>query len=105
MKRLAPNLCTQSDREGWPSHKLLEALLEHALAERKTEASIAIAPRLARAQSRGFQLPLRRHDQRFEGAVTALAEGHEWLDRVANVLLFGPPGVGERPCSDLPQSV
>ena len=25
----------------------------------------------------------------------ALAEGHEWLDRGANVLLFGPPGVGE----------
>ena len=25
----------------------------------------------------------------------ALAEGHEWLDRGANVLLFGPPGVGK----------
>lgn len=24
-----------------------------------------------------------------------LAEGHEWLDRGANVLLFGPPGVGK----------
>jgi DNA replication protein DnaC len=27
--------------------------------------------------------------------VIALAEGHEWLDRGANVLLFGPPGVGK----------
>jgi DNA replication protein DnaC len=27
--------------------------------------------------------------------VTALADGHEWLDRGANVLLFGPPGVGK----------
>src|SRR5690606_2520579 len=27
--------------------------------------------------------------------VMALAEGHEWLDRGANVLLFGPPGVGK----------
>lgn len=26
---------------------------------------------------------------------TALAEGHEWLDRGANVLLFGPPSVGK----------
>jgi DNA replication protein DnaC len=25
----------------------------------------------------------------------ALAEGHEWLDRGANILLFGPPGVGK----------
>ena len=25
----------------------------------------------------------------------ALAEGQEWLDRGANVLLFGPPGVGK----------
>lgn len=27
--------------------------------------------------------------------VMALAEGHEWLDRGANILLFGPPGVGK----------
>ncbi len=27
--------------------------------------------------------------------VMALAEGHEWLERGANVLLFGPPGVGK----------
>ena len=29
--------------------------------------------------------------------VTALAEGSEWLDRGANVLLFGPPGGGKSP--------
>ena len=27
--------------------------------------------------------------------VTSLAEGHEWLNRGANILLFGPPGVGK----------
>ena len=27
--------------------------------------------------------------------VMALAQGHEWLQRGANVLLFGPPGVGK----------
>ena len=33
IKRLAGDLCTQSDREGWPGQRLLEALLEHELAE------------------------------------------------------------------------
>lgn len=30
-----------------------------------------------------------------QAQVTALADGHEWLERRANVLLFGPPGVGK----------
>ena len=36
IKRLASDLCAQSDREGWPGQRLLEALLEHELAERET---------------------------------------------------------------------
>ena len=36
IKRLAEDLCAQSDREGWRAHRLLEALLEHELAERET---------------------------------------------------------------------
>ncbi len=28
IKRLAGDLCAQSDAEGWPAHRLLEALLE-----------------------------------------------------------------------------
>ena len=35
MKRLAADLCAQSDREGWPAHRLLEALLEHEMNERE----------------------------------------------------------------------
>ena len=31
IKRLAGDLCTQSDTEGWPAHRLLEALLEHQI--------------------------------------------------------------------------
>ena len=27
IKRLAGDLCAQSDREGWPGHRLLKALL------------------------------------------------------------------------------
>lgn len=96
MKRLATSLCTQSDREGWPAHRLLEALLEHELAERETR-------RIDRHRAEACLSPGKRLSS-FDFAavpsvskaqVMALADGHEWLDRGANVLLFGPPGVGK----------
>jgi len=96
IKRLASDLCAQSDREGWPGHRLLEALLEHELAERE-------ARRIDRHRAESDLSPDKRISS-FDFAavpsvskaqVTALAEGVEWLDRGANVLLFGPPGVGK----------
>ena len=35
IKRLALDLCAQSDREGWPGNRLLEALFEHEINERE----------------------------------------------------------------------
>ena len=35
VKRLALDLCVQSDREGWPGNRLLEALFEHEINERE----------------------------------------------------------------------
>ena len=96
IKRLAEDLCAQSDREGWRAHRLLEALLEHELNERETR-------RLDRHRAESGLSPDKRLSS-FDFAavpsvskahVTALAEGTEWLDRGANVLLFGPPGVGK----------
>ena len=96
IKRLASDLCAQSDREGWPGHRLLEALLEHELAEREIR-------RIDRHRAESDLSPDKRLSS-FDFAavpsvskaqVTALAEGVEWLDRGANVLLFGPPGVGK----------
>lgn len=96
IKRLVTDLCTQSDREGWPGHRLLESLLEHEIAERE-------ARRTERHRAESGLSP----DKRLSGfdfnavpcvskaQVMALAEGTEWLDRGANVLLFGPPGVGK----------
>lgn len=96
VRRLAAQVCAQSDREGWPAHRLLEALLEHELAEREQR-------RLERHRAESGLSP----DKRLSGfdfaavpsvskaQVMALAEGHEWLERGANVLLFGPPGVGK----------
>jgi DNA replication protein DnaC len=96
IKRLAPDLCAQSDREGWQGHRLLESLLEHEMSERE-------ARRIDRHRAESGLSPDKRLSS-FDFAavpsvskaqVTALAEGTEWLGRGANVLLFGPPGVGK----------
>jgi len=96
MKRLAADLCAQSDREGWPAHRLLEALLEHEMNEREVR-------RIDRHRVESDLSPDKRLSSFDFSAVpsvskaqvTALGESHEWLDRGANVLLFGPPGVGK----------
>jgi DNA replication protein DnaC len=96
IKRLSEPLCEQCDREGWPARRLLEALFEHEMAERETR-------RIDRHRAESSLGPDKRLSS-FDFAsvpsvskaqVMALAEGHEWLDRGANVLLFGPPGVGK----------
>ena len=96
IKRLAGDLCVQSDTEGWPAHRLLEALLEHEINERE-------ARRIGRHRNESGLSP----DKRLSGfdfsavpsvskaQVMVLAEGTEWIDRGANVLLFGPLGVGK----------
>ncbi len=96
IKRLAGDLCAQSDLKGWPGQRLLEALLEYELAERETrridrhrvESSLSLDERLS-------SFDFAAVPSVSKAQVMALAEGHEWLDRGANVLLFGPPGVGK----------
>lgn len=92
VRRLAGELCAQSDREGWTAQRLLEALLEHEMSERETR-------RIERHRAESELSPDKRLSS-FDftavpsvskAQVTALAEGHEWLDRGATVLLFGPP--------------
>lgn len=96
IKRLAGDLCAQSDIEGWPAHRLLEALLEHEINERE-------ARRIDRHRNESGLSPGKRLSS-FDFSVVpsvskaqvmALTEGTEWIDRGANVLLFGPPGVGK----------
>ena len=96
IKRLAGDLCAQSDLEGWPAHRLLEALLEHEINERERR-------RMDRHRHESGLGPDKRLSS-FDftavpsvskAQVMALSEGTEWLERGANVLLFGPPGVGK----------
>lgn len=96
IKRLAGDLCAQSDTEGWPAHRLLEALLEHEINERearridrhRNESGLSLAKRLS-------SFDFSAVPSVSKAQVMALTEGTEWIDRGANVLLFGPPGVGK----------
>jgi DNA replication protein DnaC len=96
IKRVAADLCQQSDKEGWPGQRLLEALVEHELAERETrridryraEANLGPDKRLSNFDFSAVPSVSKAQ-------VMALSEGLEWLDRGANLLLFGPPGVGK----------
>ena len=92
IKQLAGELCAQSDREGWPGQRLLE----HEMAQREVR-------RIARHRQ-DSALPPDKLLSSFDFAavpsvskaqIGSLAEGDGWLGKGANLLLFGPPGVGK----------
>jgi DNA replication protein DnaC len=94
--RLWPEFTERADREGWPAARLLAALAELELAER---ARRRVERHLAEAH-----LPPGKTFESFDFAAVpmlskahllALAAGDEWLDRGANLLVFGPPGSGK----------
>ena len=83
----------RADREGWPATRLLATLAELELAERSQR---RIQRHLAEAR-----LPPGKTLDSFEfnavpmvnkAQITALAAGDGWLEKGANILLFGPSG-------------
>jgi DNA replication protein DnaC len=94
--RLWQPLAERSDKESWPAGRFLGALLEHELAERakrrierhRTESQLDPSKTLASFEFAEVPTISKAH-------VMALAAGGAWLDRGANVLVFGPPGVGK----------
>ena len=78
------DLCAQSDREGWPGHRLLEALFEHEINEREVR-------RIERHRNESALTPDKRLSSFDFSAVPsvskaqvmALAAGTEWPDRGA----------------------
>jgi DNA replication protein DnaC len=95
-KHLWESFTERSDKEGWPGARLLMALAEHEIAERDRR-------RIERHLGEAKLLPdktLQNYD--FEAVpmiskaqVSALCAGDGWLDKGANLLLFGPPGGGK----------
>ena len=96
IKSMWPTLAVQSDKEGWPAARLLAALAEHEIAERSRR---RIERHLADAR-----LPVGKTFDSFDfnavpvvskAQIMALAAGDSWIEQGANLLLFGPPGVGK----------
>ncbi len=96
IKHLWPQFAERSDKEGWTAARLLMALAEHEIAERDRR-------RIERHLGEAKLLPgktLENYD--FEAVpmiskaqVSALCAGDGWLEKGANLLLFGPPGGGK----------
>lgn len=85
-----------ANREGWPAERFLSTMLEMEMAEREIR-------RIERHRAES-QLPTGKLCSNFDFAavpsvskalVMAMIEGDAWLDQGANLLVFGPPGVGK----------
>jgi DNA replication protein DnaC len=95
-KVIWPQFAQQADKEGWPAARFLAALAEHELAERDRR-------RIERHLAEGRLLPGKTLDTfAFDAVpmvskaqVMALVAGDTWLEKGANLLLFGPPGAGK----------
>lgn len=90
------NVAQTANREGWPAERFLSTVLEMEIAEREIR-------RIERHRSES-QLPAGKLCSNFDFAavpsvskalVMALTESDAWLDQGANLLVFGPPGVGK----------
>lgn len=91
-----PDVAARADKEGWPAARFLAALTEHEIAER---ASRRIQRHLGEAR-----LPPGKTLESFDfnavpmvgkAQIMALAAGDSWIDKGANILMFGPAGVGK----------
>jgi DNA replication protein DnaC len=95
-KMIWPQFAERADNEGWPAARFLAALAEHELAERDRR-------RIERHLVEARLLPGKTLDT-FEfdavpmiskAQVMAIVAGDSWLEKGANLLLFGPPGAGK----------
>jgi DNA replication protein DnaC len=94
IKQMWATLAEQSNKEGWPAARFLAALAEHEIADRDRR-------RIHLAEAR---LPVGKTLDSFDcdavpmvskAQVMALTAGDNWLEKRANLLLFGPPDGGK----------
>ncbi|WP_448208733.1 IS21-like element helper ATPase IstB [Azospirillum sp. sgz302134] len=96
IKLIWPDFVARADKEGWPAARFLAALTEHEMAER--------ARRRIERHLDEARLPPGKTLETFEfdavpmvskAQVMALTAGDSWLEKGANLILFGPPGGGK----------
>ena len=96
VKMIWADFAARADKEGWPAARFLATLAEHEIAER---ARRRIARHLDDAR-----LPTAKTIDGFDfdavpmiskAQVMALAAGDAWLEKGANLILFGNPGGGK----------
>ena len=96
IKAIWPEFAARADKEGWPAARFLAALAEHEMAERASR-------RIQRHLDEARLPPGKTFDNVdftavpmvSKAQVMALAAGDSWLDKGANLLMFGPPGGGK----------
>ena len=104
IKLLWSRFADQADKEGWPAARFLAALSEHEIAERDrrrierhlVDARLPVGKTL---ESFGPSGNAKRYFDTVpmvsKAQVMALAAGDSWLEKGANLILFGPPGTGK----------
>jgi DNA replication protein DnaC len=96
IKQIWPDFAERADKEGWPGARLIAALAEHEIAERdrrriERHLSEARLPPGKTLDSFAFDaVPMISRAQ-----VMAMCSGDVWLEKGANLILFGPPGGGK----------
>mgnify|MGYP001824754585 CR=1 FL=1 len=96
IKTLWPRFAEQADKEGWCAAHLLSVLAEHELAERdrrRTERHLAQARLLPGKTLDTFDFA--NVPMLSKAHINAITAGDGWIANGANILLFGPPGVGK----------
>jgi DNA replication protein DnaC len=92
IKQVWPTITERADKEGWPAARFLAALAEHEIAERDRR---RIERHLGEAR-----LPPGKTLDSFafdavpmvsKAKVMAICSGDGWLEKGANLILFGPP--------------
>src|SRR5207244_13272821 len=92
IKLMWTKFAEQSDKEGWPAARFLAALAEHEIADRGrrrierhlTEARLPVGKTLDTFEFEAVPMVSKAQ-------VMALKAGDSWLEKGANILLFGPP--------------
>lgn len=95
-KAVWPDLAERADKEGWPAARFLATLAEHEIVERSR--------RRFERHLEEARLPPGKSIESFDfdavpmvskAHVMALAAGDAWLEKGANLLIFGGPGGGK----------